>query len=131
MKDIPFNGDSRETLDRVHVKYVLPKVVFMSKTVTTFVQKVGLIWLKGVFYFSYLGHKCNYWLKIVNHWDKRDNGVTCTCTGKEIKSAWFKISLNGDKRSNTLTCKLLLKLTFLKLKVGSISVGGFQIHFSP
>ena len=30
------------------------------------------------------GHKCHCWLKIVKHWDKRDNGVLCT--GKEIKS---------------------------------------------
>ena len=83
LKDITYNSDSRETLDMVNVKYVLPKVTFMSKTVSTFVQKVGLIWLKGGF-FSYLGHKCNCWLKIVNHGDKRDNGVMCT--GKEIKS---------------------------------------------
>ena len=35
-------------------------------------------------YFSFSGHKCNCWLKIVNHWDKGDNGVLCT--EKEIKS---------------------------------------------
>ena len=34
---------------RVHVKYVLLKGALMSKTVSTFVQKVGLIWLKGGF----------------------------------------------------------------------------------
>ena len=49
LKDIPHNGDSRETLVRVHVKYVLSKSAFMSKTVTTFVQKVGLIRLRGGF----------------------------------------------------------------------------------
>ena len=49
------HGDSRETLDRAHVKYVLPKGAFIS----TFVQKLGLIWLKVAFYFSYSGHKCN------------------------------------------------------------------------
>ena len=28
------------------------------------------------FYFSCsAGHKCNCWLKIVDHWDRRDNGV--------------------------------------------------------
>ena len=37
----------REILDKVHVRYVLPKGAFMSKTVVTFIQKVGLIWLKG------------------------------------------------------------------------------------
>ena len=46
LKDIPYNSDSCETLDSVHVKYVLPKGAFMSKTVVTFVQKVGLIWPK-------------------------------------------------------------------------------------
>ena len=48
LKDIPCNGDSCETLDMFHVKYVLLKGAFMSKTVATFVQKVGLIWLKVV-----------------------------------------------------------------------------------
>ena len=43
MKDIPYNSNSHETLGRVHVKYVL------SKTIATFVQKVGLTWLKCVF----------------------------------------------------------------------------------
>ena len=38
LKDLPYNGDSRETLDKVHVKYFLPKVAFMSKTVATFVR---------------------------------------------------------------------------------------------
>ena len=57
----------------------------MSKTVASFVQKVGLIWLKGGFYFSYSGHKCNCRLKIVKPLGKRDNGVMCT--GKEIKSS--------------------------------------------
>ena len=52
LKCIPYNGNSRETLDMIHVKYVLPKGAFISKPVATFVQKVGLIWLKGGFYFS-------------------------------------------------------------------------------
>ena len=74
-KDIPYHGDSRETLDSVHAKDALSKGALMSKTVATFVQKVGLIWLKGGFYFIYSGHKCYCWLKIVNHWDKHDKGV--------------------------------------------------------
>ena len=50
LKDIPYNGYSRETgLDRVLAEYVLPKGAFMSRTVATFVQKVGLIWLKRSF----------------------------------------------------------------------------------
>ena len=49
LKDIPSNSDSPKTLDRVHVKYVLPKGAFMSITVATFVQKVGLTWLKDDF----------------------------------------------------------------------------------
>ena len=46
VKDISYYGDSRETLGRVNVKYALPKGAFLSKTVATFVQKAGLIWLK-------------------------------------------------------------------------------------
>ena len=50
LKDIPYNGDFRETLDRVsHVEYVLSNVAVMSKTVATFVQKLCLIWLKSGF----------------------------------------------------------------------------------
>ena len=41
LKDIPYNDDSRDTLDRVNVKYVLPTTAFMSKTVTPFVQQNG------------------------------------------------------------------------------------------
>ena len=41
LKDIPYNDDFRETLDRVHVKYVLPTGAFMSKIVATYIQKVG------------------------------------------------------------------------------------------
>ena len=41
LKDIPYKDDFRETLDRVHVKYVLPTGAFMSKIVATYVQKVG------------------------------------------------------------------------------------------
>ena len=82
LKNIPYNSNSHETLDEAHVKCLLSKGVFISKTVSAFVQKVGLIWLKGGFYFSYSEHKCNCWLKIVNHLDRLDNGVTCT--GKEI-----------------------------------------------
>ena len=59
LKNIPYNGDTRETLDRVHVKYFLPKGAFMSKTVDTLVQQVDLIWLKGGLYFSHSGQKGN------------------------------------------------------------------------
>ena len=98
LKDIPYNGDIRETLNIVGVKYVLPKGAFMSKTVATLVQKVGLILLKGGFYFSYSGHKCNCWLKVVvPHWDKRDNGVMCT--GKEIKSGLKLIRMETDMQA--------------------------------
>ena len=56
---ILYHGSSRETLDSVHVKHVPSKGAFMSKTVATFVQRVGLIWLKVAFYFTYSEHKCN------------------------------------------------------------------------
>ena len=41
LKDIPYNDDFRETLDRVHVRYFLPTGAFVSKIVATYVQKVG------------------------------------------------------------------------------------------
>ena len=47
-----YNGDSRENLDKVYVKYVLSKCAFMCKTVATFVQTVGLICLRGGFFTS-------------------------------------------------------------------------------
>ena len=39
LKDLPCNGDPRETVDRVHAKYFLLKGAFMSKNIATFVQK--------------------------------------------------------------------------------------------
>ena len=47
-EDIPYNGDFCETLDRVHVKYVLPKVEFMPKTVANFVQKWAYLFISVV-----------------------------------------------------------------------------------
>ena len=54
LKDTPHHGESRKTLDRVHVKNVLSKGLFMYKTVAIFVQKVGLKWLKGGFFTSFI-----------------------------------------------------------------------------
>ena len=45
------------------------------------------------------------WLKIVNHWDKRDNGVIHT--GKGIKSGLKLIRMETDVA--TYTSKLLLR----------------------
>ena len=69
LKDIPYHDDSHETLDRVHVQHVLSKGAFMLPPLSKI--KVNFI---------YLGYKCNCWLKIVKHWDKRsedkrDNGA--------------------------------------------------------
>ena len=101
---MPYNGHSREIFDRVPVKYVLPKGAFLCNNIATFVQKVGFNWLKKVaFYFSYSGHKCNCWLKVVTHWDKRDNGVMCT--RKQIKSGLELIRMETDVATHT--CKLL------------------------
>ena len=47
LKDIPYKIDSPEALDRAHVKYVLSKGAFMSKTVASVFQKVDLIWPNG------------------------------------------------------------------------------------
>ena len=41
LKDIPHDSDPRETLDRVHIRCVVLRGAFMSKTVATFVQKSG------------------------------------------------------------------------------------------
>ena len=56
-------------------------------------------------YFSYSGHRRNCWLKIVNHWDKRDNGVMCT--GKEIQSGLKLVRMETDAAAHT--CKLPLR----------------------
>ena len=58
--------------------------------------------LKVDFSFSYLGHKCNCWLKIANYWDKRNDGVLCT--EKEIKSGLKLVRMVA-----TYTCKLVLR----------------------
>ena len=42
----------------------------------------------------YSGHKCSCWLKIVNHCDKRDNGVMQA--GKEIKFGFKKGRMKTD-----------------------------------
>ena len=94
------------------------KVAFMSKTVSIFVQKVGLSWLQGGFYFSYSGHKYNCWLKIVNHWDKRDHGVMCA--GKEIKPGLKLVRMETD--ISMQTCNLLLRK---KLNIGT-SIFSFE-----
>ena len=57
------------------------------------------------FYFSYSGHKCHRWLKIVNHLDKRDNSVMCT--RKEIKSGLKLVLMEIDVETHT--CKLILR----------------------
>ena len=51
------------------------------------------------FYVSYSGHICNCWLKIVNHLDKRDNGVMCT--GKEMKSGLKLVRMETDVETHT------------------------------
>ena len=65
------------------------------------------------FYFSYSGHKCNCWLKIVNHWDKRDNGAMCT--EEEIKSGLKLVRKETDVA--TQTCKLLLRKKNLNIEI--------------
>ena len=65
----------------------------MCKTVASFVQNLGLIWLNGGV-FSYSGHKCNCWLM---------------CTGKEIRSGLKLVRMETDVA--TQTCKLLLRKT--------------------
>ena len=54
---------------------------------------------------SYSGHKCSCWLKIVNHCDKRDNGVMQA--GKEIRSGFKKVRTKTDVATHT--CKLFLR----------------------
>ena len=57
------------------------------------------------FYFSYSGHECTCWLKVVNRWDERDNGVMCT--EKEIQSGLKLVRMETDVATHT--CKLLLR----------------------
>ena len=71
-----------------------PKLHLCPKPLPPLSKKWGKFGLKVSFYFSYSRHKCNCWLKIVNHWDKRDTGVMCT--GKEIKSGLKLIRMETD-----------------------------------
>ena len=75
LKDIPCNDDPRETVDRVHAKYVLLKGAFMLKSVATFVQKVALIWLKTAFFLQLFRTQMYFLTLNCYHWDKRDNGI--------------------------------------------------------
>ena len=69
-----------------------------------FCPKSGLNLTKTwAFYFSYSRHRCNCWLKIVNHWDKCDNGVMCT--EKEIKPGLKLVRMEINVAAHT--CKLL------------------------
>ena len=78
----------------------------MSKTVATLVQKVGLIWLKGgFFYFSYSGPTCHCLFKIVDHWDKSGNGVMRT--RKETTSGLKLVRMETNVATHT--CKLRLR----------------------
>ena len=62
LKDIHYKIDYPEALGRAHVKYVLSKGAFMSKTVASVFEKVGITM---AFYFSYSRRKYNCWLKLL------------------------------------------------------------------
>ena len=57
------------------------------------------------FCFSYSGYKCNCWHKIVNHSDKRDNGVMQA--GEKIKSGLKLVRTKTDVATHTY--KLFLR----------------------
>ena len=57
------------------------------------------------FYFDRAVHNCNCWLKIVNHWDKRDNSQVFCLQRRKIKSG-LKLLLMKTAVA-THTCKLL------------------------
>ena len=64
------------------------------------------------FYFDCSVHKCDCWLEIVNHLDKRDSSVLCT--EKKIKSGLKLPVMHGDKGSNIYRQSILRK----KLNIG-------------
>ena len=61
-----------------------PQVHLCPKLLPLMSKKWANLAKRWLFTSAFHGHKCNCWLKIVNHWDERDNGVLYT--GKEIKS---------------------------------------------
>ena len=93
LADIPYNGDWYKCLDWVYFKNALSKGMLILKTVATFVHETGLFWLLSGFCFDYSVHRCHFWLKTFNHWDKRDMYV-------EKKLNAVKITSNGDRGSN-------------------------------
>ena len=87
-------------------KYVLPKGAFLSKTVATFVQKVGLIWLKCGFFASIIQDtNVVVGLKLLT---TTTNVTTVLCTqGNKIKSGFKKVRTKTDV--TTHTCQVPFK----------------------
>ena len=106
LKDRPYNGDFRKTLDRAHVKYVLPKRCIYVRDCCHLCPKSGLNLAKRWLFTSVIQdtNSCTWWLKIVNHRDKCDNDVMCI--EKEIKSGLKSVRMETDVATHT--CKLLL-----------------------
>ena len=75
--------------------------------------------------FNYSGHKCNCWRKVVNHWDKRDNGIMCT--GKEIKFGLKLLRMETDVAIPGRTKKIWVRISQYGL---SNSVSKSCIHAS-
>ena len=85
---MPYHGDSRATLNSVDVEHALSKGAIISKTVATFVQKVGLIWPTEVDFASFIqGTNVIVHLKLLTN-------------GTNMKTIWFKISYNEDRGNN-------------------------------
>ena len=77
LADIPFNGDYHKVLESVYAKNALSKDMLILKTVATFVHKTGLFWILSGFCFDHSVHRCHFWLKTFNYWDKHDNDGMC------------------------------------------------------
>ena len=59
--------------------------MLILKTVAIFVHKMGIFWLLSGFCFDYSVHRCHFWLKTFNHWDKHDNRWY-VCGEKELNA---------------------------------------------
>ena len=85
--------------------------MLILKTVATFVHQTCLFWLLSGFCFDYSVHRCHFWLKTFNYWNKRDNGGMCS--ERKRNKCDFKL-LRMDTQATTHRCKLFEKknLTF-------------------
>ena len=91
------------------------------KTVATLSEMRAYFGIKVAFDFDYPVHKCDPWLKIVNHWDKRDNSVLCA----DKNNSGFKVACDKNRSGNAYVQAFLRK----KVNTGRLIFVIFDIFY--